>query len=215
MLTAAAALMFIAAQKSLVEPEPGLAKLASLMEGSFSSEVQAVADHDFYDIRLEMKRIWEGKGDGGVWLYVEQATATALDKPYRQRVYHLTSSTYRSGDGAEKRVYVSEVWMLPGDPLVYAGAAADPSKLDKLTPAELSRRDGCEVWLVMAADGTFAGSTLGVACGSDRQGAVYASSMVKVNPEGLTTWDRGFDASGKQVWGSVKGAYEFKRRRAE
>jgi hypothetical protein len=39
--------------------------------------------------------------------------------------------------------------------------------------------------------------------------------MVKVNPEGLTTWDRGFDASGKQVWGSVKGAYEFKRRRAE
>jgi hypothetical protein len=27
----------------------------------------------------------------------------------------------------------------------------------------------------------------------------------------LLTWDQGFDKDGKQVWGAVKGGYEFKR----
>ena len=35
-----------------------------------------------------MAQIWPDS-QGAIWLYVEQAVATSLDKPYRQRVYKL------------------------------------------------------------------------------------------------------------------------------
>ena len=75
------------------------------------SAAQAAEDPDFYDIRLEMVRIWPDRTDG-IWLYVEQAAATHLDQPYRQRVYHVTEE----GDG----IFRSEVYAL-SEPLQYAG----------------------------------------------------------------------------------------------
>jgi hypothetical protein len=39
-------------------------------------------------------------------------------------------------------------------------------------------------------------------------------SDVTLSAEELVTWDRGYDAAGKQVWGSTKGPYMFKRVRA-
>lgn len=66
----------------------GLDRLASAMAGSFSSEAKAAADHDYRDIRLHMVPIWRDRANER-WLYVEQAVGSALDKPYRQRVYRL------------------------------------------------------------------------------------------------------------------------------
>jgi hypothetical protein len=34
---------------------------------------------------------------------------------------------------------------------------------------------------------------------------------VEVRPDGLVSWDRGFDADGQQVWGAEKGPYVFTR----
>jgi hypothetical protein len=61
-------------------------------------------------------------------------------------------------------------------------------------------------------DGVWRGSTLGDGCVSTRQGAAYTTSLVEVDAAGLRTLDRGFDAKGTQVWGSEKGAYEFRRK---
>jgi hypothetical protein len=33
--------------------------------------------------------------------------------------------------------------------------------------------------------------------------------MVTANE--ITSWDRGFDSAGKQVWGATKGPYQFKK----
>ena len=62
--------------------------LARLLVGSYSSGAQAAADAEFKNIELHMARIWPGRSDGA-WLYVEQASAEARGKPYRQRVYRL------------------------------------------------------------------------------------------------------------------------------
>lgn len=48
-----------------------LALLASWMTGSFSSGAQAAADSSYFDVRLQMVRIWPHRNDG-YWLYVEQ-----------------------------------------------------------------------------------------------------------------------------------------------
>jgi hypothetical protein len=53
--------------------------LARYMLGSFSSAEQARNDTDYFDIELEMARIWRPRTDG-IWVYVEQARADAKYK---------------------------------------------------------------------------------------------------------------------------------------
>ena len=180
----------------------GALELAQWMTGSFDSADQAESSpDDFLDIRLEMVEVWRGRGQGR-WLYVEQAAATALDRPYRQRVYHL----FRDGDRIR-----SDVYELPGDPLVLAGAWRDPSRLAGIGPDDLILREGCSIWLRRTSAG-WVGSTRGSDCSSSLGGAAYATSEVTINAYELSSWDRGFDANGEQVWGATAGPYRFVKR---
>lgn len=197
-----------AANRALLE------EATKLMTGSFSSARQAADDPDFLDIRLEMVRIWEGRHDvpAGVWLYVEQARADLLDKPYRQRIYHvvvrddgrIVSSVHEIGSGATAAGAATGA-------SVWAGAWREPSRFASLSPGDLAAREGCEVVLERTRPGRFEGGTEGQNCLSTLRGATYATSVAIITETGLETWDRGFDASGNQVWGAVKGGYRFER----
>lgn len=176
-------------------------KLASIMAGEFSSEAQAKADSAYFHIRLAMKPIWKKKKDG-YWLYVEQAVAESAAAPYRQRVYHL----YQQDD----TTIVSKVYEIK-DPARYAGGWKDAAKLATLTSEELIDRQGCSIYLRKNADGTFQGATPEKECLSSLRGAKYATSEVVISPDQLLSWDRGWDANDKQVWGAVKGGYVFRK----
>lgn len=175
--------------------------LTAWMSGSFSSSAQAAADTNYFDIRLRMAPIWTDRQDGR-WLYVEQAAAGALDRPYRQRVYRVTAGA----DG----VFRSEVYALPG-PKRFAGAWRQRQPLRTLTPDSLLVREGCAVILRRVAGDRFAGGTDGRSCGSDLRGAAYATSEVVIGPETIESWDRGFAADQSQVWGATAGGYVFRR----
>lgn len=179
-----------------------LDRLTRWMTGSFSSAEQSAGDSDFFDIRLEMRPVWTDRTDGR-WLYVEQAVATMRRQPYRQRIYRVTSES----DGA----FQSAVFELPGNPLEYAGAWEKPELLKGLAPDKLLPREGCTMHLTRQADGSFAGGTEGRGCASSRQGAKYATSEARIYADRLVTLDRGYDEKGRQVWGSQKGGYIFKR----
>ncbi len=174
-------------------------ELASWMTGSFASTAQAAADKDYRDIRLHMTPIWTSREDGR-WLYVEQALAEKQEKPYRQRVYRVHQ---------DEHGLVSDVYELPGDALAYAGAWRDPALLRGVTPAGLVPRTGCSIRLHRAPDGSYVGTTEHGACPSELNGAKFATSEVAITPTLLASWDRGFDAAGKQVWGADTGAYQF------
>lgn len=177
--------------------------VAAWMAGSFTTTAQhAAAAEDFFDIRLTMTPVWTGRSDGP-WFYVEQAMATAIDRPYRQRIYHLVDQA----DGSVR----SDVYTLPGDPLAWAGAHAAPQRFDALTPEQLQLRSGCSIVLRRVDERTWAGSTEGNGCASERSGAAYATAEVTLTEQGMATLDRGFDAAGKQVWGSTKGPYRFEK----
>jgi CpeT protein len=90
------------------------------------------------------------------------------------------------------------------------GAWKDETLLAGVTPQMLSTRAGCTVYLKWD-DGKFIGATKEKECKSTLRGATYATSEVTATPEGLRTWDRGYDADDKQVWGAVKGPYIFDR----
>lgn len=188
-----------------VDATPGedrLLTLRSYLSGSFSSAGQAARDPAYYDIDLHMTPMWTWRDDGP-WLYVEQALAATADRPYRQRVYKLE----RTGDGR----FWSRVFEFP-EPAAHAGAWQSGSPLSELSPADLEERVGCAV--TMAWDGqsrSFTGSTAGTGCPSELNGAAYATSQVVLGSERLLTWDRGYDATGQQVWGATEGGYEFVR----
>ena len=43
------------------------------------------------------------------------------------------------------------------------------------------------------------------------RGASYATSEVELREERITSWDRGYDGEGLQVWGATEGPYRFDR----
>ena len=104
--------------------------------------------------------------------------------------------------------FKSIVYTLP-DPVKWIGAYKKAAIFDQIKPADLSLREGCTVFLEKKQDGTFAGSTHGEGCESTLRGAKYASSKVTITGKQLNSWDQGFNEKGEQVWGAVKGGYEF------
>jgi hypothetical protein len=200
-----ALVLVLALASSVFAAEPtadaDLEQLTQWMTGSFSSAAQSRVDADFLHIVLRMVRIWPQRDDG-VWLYVEQAVAEAVDRPYRQRVYHVR----RVGED----LFGSTVFTFD-DPLSRAGAWGEASPLGELGPSDLSEREGCTIFMKRRADGAFEGSTLGRLCTSKLRGATWASSEVVITAERLVSWDRGWDDSGSQIWGAEKAGYRFDR----
>ena len=189
-------ILFISSVSKSQSTSKDFSTIAGYMQGSFSSEPQSVRDTDYYNISLHITPIWKERIDG-LWFYVEQAMMDMKDKPYRQRVYHLT----QSGD----TTFESAVYTLT-DPLRFAGKI---NLVEQLTSDSLILKKGCSVILRKDKAGNFEGGTEGGNCASDLRGASYATSDVTVTATMLRSWDRGFNADGKQVWGAEKGPYEF------
>lgn len=182
-----------------------VARLADWLEGSFSSQAQAQSDPSYFDIRLRMGRIWTDRTDGP-WLYVEQARADLLDRPYRQRIYRLS----RREDGR----LLSAIYTLPEPVSRFAGALDQDAAevFATLNPEQLTLLDGCTVVLTWDATARrFIGGTEGQGCASTREGARYTTSQIELAEGVLVSWDRGFDAEGRQVWGATAGGYRFDR----
>jgi len=187
--------------KEKFKPGPDLQRLADYMTGYFSSEAQALADTDYFDIRLRMQRVWQNRTDG-YWLYVEQAVAGYEAKPYRQRVYRVSQ--------IDTDLFQSRIYKIP-EPLRFASAWQEKNPLANLTPESLEYKPGTLIILMSKPDGSFVGSTIGKECPSELHGAVYTSTQVMINAEGLDTWDRGYDQNDEQVWGPEKSGYIFKK----
>lgn len=186
-------------QKERTDKELGL--LVDLMTGSFSNQEQAKADTNYYHISLEMQPIWTDMDVEGDWIYVEQALASKLDEPYRQRIYHLTVD--------HGRKYKSEIYLIPNEDR-FVGGHKNVDAFKNIKPEMLELKDGCAVFLDMVGDG-FLGGTVGKECLSTLRGSTYATSQVHIYGNTIASWDRGFDADDKHVWGATEGAYIFKK----
>jgi hypothetical protein len=177
-----------------------LIQLVKWMEGDYNSTQQSENDSDYYSITLHMKRIWTNQYPNECWLYVEQTLTKTPEKPYRQRIYHITQP--------EEELFESMVLNIPNDSLVI-GAWKDENKLQHLTKESLTLKDGCSVYLKYNGAGIYEGSTNDKTCESKLRGASYATSHVAVLFDKIISWDQGFDNEGKQVWGATKGGYQF------
>ncbi len=177
-----------------------LLELQKTMTGSFNSGKQAASDESYYNIALHMEPIWTGRP--GSYLYVEQALASTPQEPYRQRVYKLEQKG--------SKTFISRVYELP-EPEKYVGGHLSVDRFNTISLSDLKEREGCAVYLEMESPGRYRGSTEKDKCKSSLRGATYATSQVVIGETIIQSWDQGFDAEGKQVWGATKGGYIFSR----
>ena len=180
-------------------PRDALSEVHDWMQGHYDSSAQAAQDSDYFALSLVLAPVLPEMSSSR-WLYVEQALAATPERPYRQRVYRLSENA--AGE------VVSEVFLLREPERFVRGF--ERGTLAELTPDMLEPRAGCAVYFRKQGD-VYRGTTRGSDCASDLRGARYASAEVEVRDGRLSSWDRGFDASGKQVWGAENGPYVFLR----
>lgn len=178
---------------------PTLALLAQWMEGSFSSQEQRLQDDRFMDVNLHIRVV--SSDEESVLMYVEQSLFSQPDKPYRQRFYKLSK---------RGNVFVSETLEME-KPHRFVGAWKTPQILRGFPKDSLISKPGCSVFLVWNSIGYFEGKTEARRCESKINGASFATSEVKIYPNRLESWDRGYSLTGNQVWGSKFGAYIFNK----
>lgn len=176
-----------------------LKKLAKMMSGSFNNLEQTARDSQFLRIQLKIDRIWHKTKSSSIWLYVEQALMKHADNPYRQRVYEVKQLAPNQ--------FLSEVYLLKNPGLYISNLKG----IENLTKDSLLKKAECSVYLEKKSNELFVGGTKGKACASELKGAKFATSEVEIAPQGMKTLDRGFNGSDKQVWGSERGAYDFKK----
>lgn len=196
--------MLVACNATKKIPSPSqnddLVRLQTIMTGSFTSGAQAAADSSYYNISLHMYPVW--KGVDTAWLYVEQAIFENQAKPYRQRMYAL----HKISNG----IYKSDVYTID-DPESVIGQWENPNYFDNINRNNITKKEGCAVYLKEIEKGVFEGSTEGKSCSSTLRGASYATSVVQIKKGEIKSWDQGFNTADEQVWGATKGGYIFQK----
>lgn len=181
-------------------------RFSDWLSGAFDSSAQAAADLQYFAIQLVACPV-DATEIGEQVLYVEQAVMDSPDQPYRQRLYLI------EGDAVEPLVATSEVFLLDAPEEVVGICDLDPDERPAFSDADAALKESCGVRTTWEEDeAMFVGGTVGEGCESTRDGASYATAEVEVSADLMTSWDRGFDADGDQVWGATAGPYEFLRR---
>jgi hypothetical protein len=184
-----------------------LRDVASRLEGTIDSSGQSLLDRDYVDVRvthceIEVRDL-PGHLDPSLFLYVEQALSLSLEAPYRQRVIKL------SPDGLSARGVVSsiyEVTIPPQQLLNLCGKSQDQRVLSWSNLKDVQ----CSVYMNKVQD-LWVGETQKAKCPNDYGSAKFVSSKVRLSKTGMYSWDQGWDAEGNQVWGAVKGGYNFEK----
>jgi hypothetical protein len=132
-----------------------------------------------------------------VWSPRGFVTARSFRSPYRQRLCVTRDNGDRRVASDVYTIYDDEMWV----------GRCSRGETATFTPAQVSLRQTCTVYLIQDGDG-FEGGTDGERCCSHLGGADNPVSEATLTRTEALSWDRGFDSSGNQVWGVKAGPYQ-------
>ncbi|MEM7556210.1 MAG: chromophore lyase CpcT/CpeT [Cyanobacteria bacterium P01_A01_bin.84] len=150
--------------------------------------------------------------DNSIFLYQEQAMVDKLSKPYRQRFLQISSYVLGNKSGNNSVNKVPTTFSVAFKPknlqnwINFCNKKAEP-KVVKYT--QIGEKV-CTVTL-HPADETYIGKTPSKGCPAKVRGAVRITNSILLRRTGMETWDRGFNAEGKQVWGAKNKPYYFQK----
>lgn len=186
--------------------DSALKTLAIWLAGRFDNRAQALEQPAWF-VHLQLwQRPIPGGLDGRPALFVEQANALTLERPYRQRILVLEAG--EKGDRLQAR------YLALRHPEAFQGCGAEPARLADLRPADLVPLPGCRVW-VTGEENTFRGEMQPEdRCTFDYAGATRQVILGFTARAGeFLSYDRGIDSeTGQATWGALLGPYQFEKR---
>jgi hypothetical protein len=170
------------------------------LEGILSTAHRAAANPKVANVTMTTCRIHVANAPAdSIYLYQEQAIADKLPQPYRQRILEIRPSP-------ASQTIRSRSFKL-ADQAKWVNFCDRPSR--QIQPQDFPIVV-CAVFLKATAEG-FSGTTEATGCPANIRGAVMIRNRIRLHSHGMDTWDRGYDAQGKQVWGAGDEPYQFLR----
>lgn len=172
--------------------------------GVMDTSAQAAANPSLSSVRMttcEIKLQGRSPQNDVVYLYQEQALTSDLAKPYRQRFLEISPSVYSQS--------VISLSFRPAAPEKLVGLCSQPDSA-RVVEASAIGTPVCRVFLKRSGE-DYAGRTPIDGCPANVRGAVRITNQITLHKAGMDTWDRGYDASGKQVWGAKAQSYQYRR----
>jgi hypothetical protein len=181
-------------------------EVASRLEGVMDTSAQAAINSKAPNVRMTTCRIQvtdvaSANADESIFLYQEQALSQDLSKPYRQRFLQLSPSLYSQS--------VRSRSFKPANPSAWTGLCNKPTA-DRTIQFKDLGNPVCNVFLKRSGN-DYIGNTPIDGCPAKVRGAVRITNHIELRSIGMDTWDRGFDANGKQVWGARAESYQYRR----
>lgn len=161
---------------------------------------QAATNPKIRSVRMTTCKVPLKEDAQGIYLYQEQALTQQLDNPYRQRILAIKTT-------ADPQVIASESFK-PVQPQTLVGFCQRPEAMRQISKQDLGESI-CQVFLKPIKNG-YQGETPPQGCPANVRGAVKVTNTVILHSGGMDTWDRGFDAQGKQVWGAENESYQYR-----
>ncbi|XHX78132.1 MAG: chromophore lyase CpcT/CpeT [Stenomitos frigidus ULC029] len=179
--------------------------VASRLEGVMDTSAQALANVKAPNVRMITCRVrltTEAElQHHSIFLYQEQSLENKLSNPYRQRFLQISPSAYSQS--------VRSRSFKPATPTAWINFCAKPESERTIQTRDLGTVV-CSVFLKLSGD-AYVGNTPADGCPGNVRGAVRIKNHIVLRTIGMDTWDRGFDAAGKQVWGATAESYQFRR----
>ncbi len=168
-------------------------KLATMMEGNFSSQKQSKNNSHYKSILLRMTPIWKDKG---TYFVVEQTLFDNQDKPFSIQIHKLYQRRYD---------IIREVYTIKNEQ-EWLEKRKDSQNYSHFSEADLELQAGCEILIRQSADGSYSGHT-GHDCHLTEFAATYSSAGIVVTDNQIRLWEQGYDKDWNLLWGNVKGGY--------
>lgn len=177
-------------------------RVVQYLDGQLSTSHRAANNPKVPDVTMTTCRVQLAPAatDDRVYLYQEQAITSQMGKPYRQRILEISARPL-------SQIVRSRTFRLV-DPNQWVNFCDRPRQL--MQRRDLAPAAVCSVFL-KARNEEFTGVTEASGCPAQVRGAVLIRNRVRLYPGGMETWDRGYDAQGKQVWGAGNVPYQFRR----
>ena len=179
-------------------------EIAAHLTRAMDTSAQAAANPGVANVRMSTCVVqFQDVGsasDDAIYLYQEQFVQPQPDQPYRQRFLQI--APHPASQSVQSLAYkpaVLEDWV----------GLCDRPLADRTVSAEALGEPICSVFLRPFGTGYLGRTPIG-GCPANFRGAVRITNHIVLHENGMSTWDRGFDAEGRQVWGAADQAYEFR-----
>lgn len=194
-------LIFLCNCNSKVVNDPELEDFVQILTGKFSSKKQAKEESGYAAVCLINSPIW--KDQSGYWFYQELFNEEKSTAIYNQRIINIKR--------VDSITISSSSYIIPNKKK-YINGWKDTSLFNQLTIDSLTVRAGCDVYFKKKTSTIYQGKTSKNSCSSSFSKKIkYTTSNIVMSRNKISSWDRGYDSEGKQVWGKIEGPYDFIR----